>query len=543
MAQRALYDLTLKISANSAELSKGIKEANQKLDGFQRNVSNQLKGVQAAFLSAASIIAGLKGVLETVKTGFNATGEGADFLEKKTLALKKGFEALARSIIDADFANLLQNFKAAASAGQEYAESIDEVNTRISDLSVLQATLASRVATLRVKQQEGTISKAEVKELEETTKKLLGIERDIYDEAIQAQLRFIANKNNLDEELLASVSNGIAQRAEMSRDELADLNQSSSNYDKFYTDIVNKYTKIAESVSMGPGMSNAGATMVTNWEAVNEEMQKYISSLSDVEKAHIAENKLSSPEEWNKLIEFLVKRNNLEGEYANLLRRIVTAGKQVKEQSTPIAREAGVSIPSSSGISIPSVAPKLDSSQLAIIEPAKAFEESWTEAAQRVGSEIAHLQNAFETLGSAIAQASEDGKVTFSESMHIMAQAAMSLISVMEALAIAGVIKNEAVNWGLAGVFTAIAGIATIISLFSQYTTPDKYAAGTAYSAGGWSIVGEAGPELVNMPRGSQVLSNLQTKNMLAGKVVFELGNGVLRGALQQDARLNKSYA
>lgn len=40
---KALYDLTLKISANSAELSKGIKEANQKIDGFQKNVAGQLK--------------------------------------------------------------------------------------------------------------------------------------------------------------------------------------------------------------------------------------------------------------------------------------------------------------------------------------------------------------------------------------------------------------------------------------------------------------------------------------------------------------------
>jgi len=195
MAQKALYDLTLKISANSAELSKGIKEANQKLDGFERNVGNQLKKVQGAFLTAAGVIASLKGTLELVKAGFNATGEGADFLEKKTQALKTGFQQLAKSIVDADFANLLQNFKAAAKAGQEYSMTIDEVNTRISDLSVLQATLSSRVATLRVKQQEGTITKAEVIELEKTTKQLLDIEKDIYDEAIQAQLKFIANKN------------------------------------------------------------------------------------------------------------------------------------------------------------------------------------------------------------------------------------------------------------------------------------------------------------------------------------------------------------
>lgn len=540
MAQKALYDLTLKISANSAELSKGIKEANQKLDGFERNVGGQLKKVQSAFLTAAGVIASLKGTLELVKAGFNAAGEGADFLTNKTEALKKGFQALARSIVDADFANLLQNFKAAARAGEEYSMTIDEVNTRISDLSVLQATLASRVATLRVKQQEGTITKAEAKELEKTTKELLDIEKDIYDEAIQAQLKFIANKNKLDENLLTSVSNGITERAKMSREELAQLNSVTEEYDKFYEEMKKKHTDVTYAKPSGDSMPVAIETI--NYKAVNEEMQKYIANLTDVQKAQLTEQKLSSYEEWNKLIEFLVKRNNLEGEYANLLRRIITAGNQAKEATSPIARETGISTANTSGI-MPRVAPDIDSTTLAINEPAKIFEESWTEAAQRVGAEITLLQNAFETLGNAIAQASEDGKVTFSESMQIMSEAAMSLISVMEALAIAGIIKNEAVTNGLVGVFTAIAGIASIISLFSAYTNPNKYASGTAYSAGGWSLVGEHGPEMINMPRGSQVLSNLQTKNMLAGKVVFELGNGVLRGALQQDARLNKSYA
>jgi len=345
----------------------------------------------------------------------------------------------------------------------------------------------------------------------------------------------------LDENLLTSVSNGITERAKMSREELAQLNSVTEEYDKFYDEMIKRHTEVTYAKPSGDSMPVA--IEAVNYKAVNEEMQKYIANLTDVQKAQLAENKLSSPEEWNKLIEFLVKRNNLEGEYANLLRRIATAGNQVEEATAPIIRESGISPVSTSGPAIPSVAPEIDSTELAIREPAKVFEESWTEAAQRVASEITLLQNAFETLGTAIVQASEDGKISFSESMQIMSEAAMSLISVMEALAIAGIIKNEAVTKGLAGVFTAIAGIAAIISLFSQYTNPNKYASGTSYSAGGWSLVGESGPELVNMPRGSQVLSNLQTRNMLGGTVVFEIGNGVIRGALQQDARLNKSYA
>lgn len=42
-------------------------------------------------------------------------------------------------------------------------------------------------------------------------------------------------------------------------------------------------------------------------------------------------------------------------------------------------------------------------------------------------------------------------------------------------------------------------------------------ARGTSYFSGGLSLVGEEGPELVNLPRGSQVFSNSRTKSLLSG--------------------------
>jgi hypothetical protein len=42
-----------------------------------------------------------------------------------------------------------------------------------------------------------------------------------------------------------------------------------------------------------------------------------------------------------------------------------------------------------------------------------------------------------------------------------------------------------------------------------------RFARGTAYAPGGMAIVGERGPELVNLPRGSQVYSNQQSQAMM----------------------------
>lgn len=53
------------------------------------------------------------------------------------------------------------------------------------------------------------------------------------------------------------------------------------------------------------------------------------------------------------------------------------------------------------------------------------------------------------------------------------------------------------------------------------------YAMGTAYAPGGMALVGERGPELVNLPRGSQVHTAQQTKGMMSktqGNVTINIG-------------------
>ncbi len=59
-------------------------------------------------------------------------------------------------------------------------------------------------------------------------------------------------------------------------------------------------------------------------------------------------------------------------------------------------------------------------------------------------------------------------------------------------------------------------------------TTADipKYAGGTDFAHGGLSLVGERGPELVNLPRGSQVLNNSDTQKALNKNITINLNFG-----------------
>jgi hypothetical protein len=86
-----------------------------------------------------------------------------------------------------------------------------------------------------------------------------------------------------------------------------------------------------------------------------------------------------------------------------------------------------------------------------------------------------------------------------------------------------------------AGVGLVIAG--TILK--SLMTKKRAFATGTTFAPGGMALVGERGPELVNIPRGSQVIPAAQTASMIGGRNSVEVF-GVLRG---QDIYFsNKKY-
>jgi hypothetical protein len=94
------------------------------------------------------------------------------------------------------------------------------------------------------------------------------------------------------------------------------------------------------------------------------------------------------------------------------------------------------------------------------------------------------------------------------------------------------------------------AGWNAVVAWFGTLRLPDLnpfnnggapgYAVGTAYASGGWSVVGEAGPELVRLPRGAAVDTANQTRNMLggmAGGPTYNISITVPAGATEQDGQ------
>jgi hypothetical protein len=79
----------------------------------------------------------------------------------------------------------------------------------------------------------------------------------------------------------------------------------------------------------------------------------------------------------------------------------------------------------------------------------------------------------------------------------------------------------------------------TLGSLIKNLKT-SKFATGTNFAPGGMALVGERGPELVNLPRGSQVIPAGRTASMMGGMGQQVEVFGMLRG---QDIYFsNKKY-
>ena len=83
------------------------------------------------------------------------------------------------------------------------------------------------------------------------------------------------------------------------------------------------------------------------------------------------------------------------------------------------------------------------------------------------------------------------------------------------------IIEGKKLNEVLSSLLKTLARAAinsTITGLFNSFK-PGAFAGGTDYAPGGMALVGERGPELVNLPRGSQVIPNSVMRNSMGGGV------------------------
>jgi hypothetical protein len=148
------------------------------------------------------------------------------------------------------------------------------------------------------------------------------------------------------------------------------------------------------------------------------------------------------------------------------------------------------------------------------------------------------VNNAFNDFASSVSQGADSFKDFARNVVSSMKHVIAALLSATIANAIEKSVafaKNPIIGVALGAVMGGLAA-----TLFNSLVP--GFANGTNFAPGGLSLVGERGPELVNLPRGSQVFTNSQSQGMMGGRIKVDFVHGALQGYMDYSNRQVKSY-
>lgn len=170
-----------------------------------------------------------------------------------------------------------------------------------------------------------------------------------------------------------------------------------------------------------------------------------------------------------------------------------------------------------------------------LIDIADQINNFLANAANTIGTTFADILSQAITKGISFGDAFKE---VFGALGGVIAALGQELIKVGTLAIAAKIALNSVLANPLAVIAVGIA-LAALGQAIQATTNKQRFAVGTRYAPGGMALVGERGPELVNLPRGSQVIPAAQTSNMMGAMNQVEVF-GVLRG---QDIYFsNKKY-
>jgi hypothetical protein len=144
------------------------------------------------------------------------------------------------------------------------------------------------------------------------------------------------------------------------------------------------------------------------------------------------------------------------------------------------------------------------------------------------------------TATGAMVEAANKGAKSFKDLAKAGANAARDIIRQNLAMAVSNAISSvKGIPFPM-NIILAGFGAAGIITLFNAVVP--QFANGTNFAPGGLSLVGERGPELVNLPRGSQVFPNSTLNNGLGGEVTFRIEGNALVGVLNNHNKRIRNF-
>jgi len=530
MANRNLYDLNLNIAMDIAELTKNSTAAANKIDGMEKRFSGTLATIKTSWLAWSAVAVGaLKLVTEQMKS----TEGGADKLEEITASLKGAMQGLNSTIASGDWGSLIKNMNVTAEAARNLKVAQDQLEDITASDALKMSILGKSLADLRLQiaATSNSTEKAElIRQAIDTQREITEIEKSQQQKRIDNYKEYYNKIMQMDPIFTEAFNREMPKIA--------------ANWRLFGDEGFQESMRIREAQLE----YYKGTSLWT--EAVAKENNQLRLTRTIISEIIKLRDKLSDPGKFNEFIGEFTKLNNIiqQGD-ENLIRlqkTLTGTEDKLNKSSKRSPLEADELWASLVNPMAEPVLPKksyevggwhkgeytksiifANPEELAKTKKASTtVEKNWTESLSNIGDAIYSVAQQWSSLGDAIASAMEDGSISFAEGMNIIMQTSLAAIGVLQALAVAGVFAGE--SWkGIAGVLAAVAGAALIISTIASVIPKNSYALGTQFASGGLSLVGENGPELVNLPRGTQVYSNLQSRSMMASHITVD---GVIRG-------------
>jgi len=547
----AKFDLLTTLSLNAAGFTQGIDRAKKSTQGFQSMLKG-IGGMAAGFLTVGAAV-------EFAKKAIDASQGSADKFERIMGGVNTTTDRFFNMISTGDFSNLIDNLTKAAEAGTDYADAIDEINERKLGLD-----LEASVVSPYQKELEATFRDKEndPEKRQEALNVFRNIGNDIATKGISiANAAVIAQENLLKgkgveasklKELFMSYNTNITT--------IQSANEKTAKLNELWI-LRERLLKNTNSVTYTEDLKRNRKALDDFYASMTED-EKYFADL-------IRTNDKTKETDLTKYLEVLKLQGKAEEDLASVKVETLKIGNQITKA---VEEELAAELAATEKISILKGLKKTDikqpfvnggntgqftldgstvktnvSNELVKMNTDKTmsqiiYNNSLQDAIVK-NEELAAVEerknkillDGVYALGGGASSIKEYGK----QVMNTIRSVISALLAETIATAIAKSMrfaKNPFIGLALGAITGGLAA-----SLFN--TIVPAFANG-GISSGGMALVGERGPELVNLPSGSQVFSNSQSSRMFGGggEVLIKFQNGSLEAYMDYNNRKSNSF-
>lgn len=584
MAQRSLYDLTLNISANSAELKRELDSANTKLDGFEKNAKNLSSKITSA-LSFVGVGASIAGLFATIKSSMESVEGPGDRLEATITGGKEALFEMQRAIGTMDFSNLINNLVEGYKRGKDFTEAMSELADMqsFSDYKVLALQQEAEILREVIKNKQNELSvRADAAE------KIKKIEEDI----LKRKQEILAESFNIEKQSWEGRNKMTIEEGVKLFETMTDIQK--NGYKGVTAETISQIKDLYDSTveanriggsSAAKAMKDAATLIKANlagygsYDFIKNIPKEDLNYIVDTFRKFATISETGEADVWKKLFEIINKNavattqaqkdfNRALKETSTLLENEekaqakVTAG--VEKMVEKMVRVAPIDKIDTSNIAIPRVAPAIDSMTLA--KPPAEVLQDWQAFTDSLNEIIAQgLQNVVQTMSEGFGALIIEGKGALPKLATSLLGAFANILDQLSAIAFGVALGIKAIKTALKSLNPAVAlaagialaalsglvkaGIAKIADKSSSVSSGSNQPSFGNFADGG-VVYGETiarVAEYSGARTNPEVIAPLdKLKNLLGnagGLVEFQIKDDILYGILDRRNRRVSSYA